>query len=149
MDAEKPREESGAARGGPASCSSLVTVTPWVSAQGAGRKRVAELALALLTHRPVPESNQHLVFTEHLPWEAGNPLPSLACVSHCGVFTLALGFISSPFTSAASKHPKEQVSVPHLTPACPSKKAPGEHDLSTASWPLHFLLHLWPLMGRF
>lgn len=66
---------------------------------------MAELALALLTHWLMPESNHHLVFTEPLSWKAGNPLILLcppACVSHRGIFILALGSISSPFTSPAS-----------------------------------------------
>lgn len=56
--------------------SDTVGVCSRVSAQRAGRKRVAELALALLTHWLMPESNHHLVFTEHLSWKAGNPLLS-------------------------------------------------------------------------
>lgn len=65
---------------------------------------MAELALALLTHWLVPESNHRPVFTEHLSWKAGNPL--LFCFTpwpvFLAVFLLAVGFISSPFTSPAS-----------------------------------------------
>lgn len=76
------------------------------SAQRAGRKRAAELAPALLTHRLVPESNHHLVFTEHLSWKAGNPPHVLLCplagVACQGIFLLALGFVSFPFSSPTS-----------------------------------------------
>lgn len=119
---------------------------------------MAELALALLTHQFMPESNHHLVFTEHLSWKAENPLPS--CFIPWPVFLavvfsfwlLVLFHPLSPHQPLEPKDPKEQVSVPpsHLpAPPCTSKKALGEHDLSAASRPLHFLYHLRGVFNGF
>jgi len=142
-----------------------VTVTAWasgdgvgvcsqLSAQRAGRKRAAELAPALLTHRLVPESNHGLVFNEHLSWKAGNPLVSCFApwlVLLAGVFSFWLLVSFHPllsrqlFERKRVNDPKEQVSVPPLHPSqhvpapCSSKKAFGDRDLSPASLTSCFL----------
>lgn len=111
--------------------SDTVSVCLRVSAQRAGRKRVAELALALLTHWLVPEPNHHLVFTENLSWKAGNPLPS--CFVPWPVFlTVVFSFwllVSFHLTSLLSQRTQRSrcLSPPsHPAPPCTSKKDLGE-----------------------
>lgn len=105
--------------------SDTVGVCLRVSAQRAGRKRVAELALALLTHCLVPESNHHLVFTEHLSWKAGNPLPS--CLVPWLVF-LAVVFsfwllVSFHLTTLLSQRAQRSRCLPLIT--SPSQNLPA------------------------
>lgn len=134
---------SAAPHGDCPSDSDTVGVCSRVSAQRAGRKRVAELALALLTHWLMPESNHHLVFTEHLSWKAGNPLSSCFVpqpVPYWGIFILALGSISSPLISPASpaKGPKGTGVCPLITPSLHFQKKPSVS--TTLLQPLtHFL----------
>lgn len=106
---------------------------------------MAELALALLTHWLVSESNHCLVFTEHLSWKAGNPL--LSCFAPWPVFlTVVFSFwlsVSfhplSPHHPLEPKDPKEQVSVPPSHPSQHLPALPRKPSVSTT-----FLLPLGP-----
>lgn len=122
--------------------SDTVGVCLGVSAQRARRKRVAKLAWALLTHWLMPESNHHFVFTGHFSWKAGHPLPSCYVpwpVFLSVVFSFWLLVSFHPTSLLCQMTQRSRCLFPHHTPPCTSKKALGEHDLSTASQPLHFL----------